>query len=400
MTFINKKLNNKIEIVVGKLNLNSNIDKAWSDLSIDFLNAVYLEINKNSSNRKYSDLITFGFWCRKSNLNNLKLNYQNKYKMFGRGNVLHITPSNASMNFAFSLAMGLLSGNSNIVRLPNRVFLQTKILCNIIKKLIKKNNFKSISDRICIIKYKKSDEISSHLSSQVDARIIWGGDETIKQFKKYETKPRCVDLNFSNRYSISLIKTSSKLKLQNRDIKNLALRFYNDAYLMDQQGCSSPQAIIWLGEKENSFKNKFWNELAKIVERKYNSDLSTAGKKISLISESAILSKSKFRTNYKNFKLIRLNLNNPTNEIEKIKCQFGTFVDINLKDLKNLKKIVSKKTQTLTYYGIDPKEVENIIYKYRLNGIDRIVPIGRAFDMGPIWDGYDTITSLSRIIGR
>ena len=140
MTFINKKLNNKIEIVVGKLNLNSNIDKAWSDLSIDFLNAVYLEINKNSSNRKYSDLITFGFWCRKSNLNNLKLNYQNKYKMFGRGNVLHITPSNASMNFAFSLAMGLLSGNSNIVRLPNRVFLQTKILCNIIKKLIK-NHF-------------------------------------------------------------------------------------------------------------------------------------------------------------------------------------------------------------------------------------------------------------------
>ena len=34
----------------------------------------------------------------------------------------------------------------------------------------------------------------------------------------------------------------------------------------------------------------------------------------------------------------------------------------------------------------------------RLRGIDRIVPVGRAMDIGIIWDGYDIISMLSRIV--
>ena len=73
-------------------------------------------------------------------------------------------------------------------------------------------------------------------------------NNVINQFKKYMTKPRCIDLNFSNRYSICLIKPPLN-KIQG-DIANLALRFYNDAYFMDQQGCSSPQAVIWLTKEK------------------------------------------------------------------------------------------------------------------------------------------------------
>ena len=36
--------------------------------------------------------------------------------------------------------------------------------------------------------------------------------------------------------------------------------------------------------------------------------------------------------------------------------------------------------------------------KNNLFGIDRVVPIGKALDMNLIWDGYDVINSLSRII--
>ena len=388
-----------IKIVIGKLDFNTDIDIAWSDETIEFLNNIYLQINKKKIYKKFTDLITFGFWCRKSNLLKIKSDYEKKYRMFGRGLVLHITPSNASMNFAFSLAIGLLSGNSNLVRLPQRSFVQTNLLCKIIKKIIHKKNFKNIRKRVCIVKYEKSNEISAYLSSKVDARIIWGGDETINQFKKYMTKPRCIDLNFSNRYSICLIKPPLN-KLQG-DIANLALRFYNDAYFMDQQGCSSPQAVIWLTkEKKCNFKIKFWKKVSEIVEKNYKSDLSTAGKKISLISESAIKSNLSFKTKYKNFKIIKINLKNPSKDIEKIKCQFGTFVEIQITNLKDIKKIISKQTQTMSLFGIEPKEIEGLIQKYKLPGIDRIVPIGRAFDIGPIWDGYDTITSLSRVIGR
>ena len=32
------------------------------------------------------------------------------------------------------------------------------------------------------------------------------------------------------------------------------------------------------------------------------------------------------------------------------------------------------------------------------NGIDRLIPIGRALEFSEIWDGYDLIRNLSRII--
>jgi len=71
-----------------------------------------------------------------------------------------------------------------------------------------------------------------------------------------------------------------------------------------------------------------------------------------------------------------------------------------LKKINKLKDIISEKIQTVTYYGFIRKDLENLILKYNFNGLDRLVPIGRAFDMGEIWDGYDVIRSLSRTIGN
>ena len=40
----------------------------------------------------------------------------------------------------------------------------------------------------------------------------------------------------------------------------------------------------------------------------------------------------------------------------------------------------------------------SFIVNNSLIGIDRIVPIGQALNIGVIWDGYDLIRKLSRII--
>ena len=40
----------------------------------------------------------------------------------GVGLAFHITPSNMPTNFAYSLLFGLLSGNSNIIKVPSRKF--------------------------------------------------------------------------------------------------------------------------------------------------------------------------------------------------------------------------------------------------------------------------------------
>ena len=209
------------------------------------------------------------------------------------------------------------------------------------QKFLNKQSFIKLR-KICLIQYDKSDEISSELSKSVDARLIWGGDETIKKFKSYFTLPRCVDLSFSNRYSISLINTDEIEKIDKARLKSLVKRFFNDAYLMDQQGCSSPQAVIWLGKNKKKIKKIFWEILLNIVNKKYDNDISVTNKKISSLTTAAVNTNLKFKAKYKDFKLIKIDVKKPYIEIEKLQCHFGTFVEINIEKLDEIKKIITK----------------------------------------------------------
>lgn len=390
----------KINEILGKVNQNSSVLSIFDDNVVDFLHDIFLSINKLKNVRDYPDLVTFGFWCRASNLRKLSSRYKNGDIAIGRGKVLHIAPSNVPMNFAYSFAFGLLSGNTNIVRLPSRNFIQVNLLCKIIAKSLKKKKFNKLSNYICFIKYDRSDEISSYLSMNADARMIWGGDETINQFKSFKTSPRCIDLTFANRYSVSIIDTNQIALLNEQNLRELIRKFYTDCYLMDQQGCSSPQAIIWRGDKNNSIIKKFWQIFSHEVVKNYEIDLSVSSKKISSIASMVLEREFIFDKNFNDFRVLRLQIEDFNRSIDDMNFHFGTFCEIKIKKLSLIKKIFTKKIQTITSYGLKERELENFILRNNINGVDRIVPIGRAHDMGPIWDGHDIIASLSRIIGN
>ena len=391
------KINKKIKIIIGNFNLKDGPYEIFDKNIIIFLNEISKEILKSKYCKKFPDLIAFGFWCRSNNIKSLLNNYSFFKNRMGRGSVLHITPSNVPTNFAYSMVFGLLSGNNNIIRLPSKNFFQADILCKILKKLSKKNNLKKNFNKLLLIKYDNSDLISSDLSKNVDARIIWGGDNTISKFKTFKTKPRCIDLAFADRYSVSLIDSNMLNKLNGNQLTSLAQKFFNDTYTMDQFGRSSPNTIFWLGKNDLS-KKKFWNELSKIVNQKYDLDLSGANKKISNLMNFSLNKKDKLKINIDNFNLVTLkgnkfNFNNFDN------INFGTFSEINLSSINQLEKYTSEKLQTITYYGIEFKTIKKFIIRNKIKGIDRVVPIGRAFDLTPEWDGVDIISTLSRTIG-
>ena len=72
--------------------------------------------------------------------------------------------------------------------------------------------------------------------------------------------------------------------------------------------------------------------------------------------------------------------------------------EYDMDDINSIAHIINNKYQTLTYFGVDKSELLDFVVKNRLSGIDRIVPVGQALDIGIIWDGYDIVRSLSRII--
>ena len=67
-------------------------------------------------------------------------------------------------------------------------------------------------------------------------------------------------------------------------------------------------------------------------------------------------------------------------------------------DFTQLSRIVNARYQTLTCFGVDTRELAQMVLTKRLPGIDRIVPVGKALDIGVIWDGYDLIRTMSRIV--
>ena len=95
--------------------------------------------------------------------------------------------------------------------------------------------------------------------------------------------------------------------------------------------------------------------------------------------------------------LYLVNLNS-IDDIENIRGKNGIFYIKKIKNIVELKKYISEKCQTITYLGFSKKEMLEFVKKNHLNGVDRIVPIGQAMNIDVIWDGYETLKHLSRVI--
>ena len=209
------------------------------------------------------------FFCRKANVKLLKKKYFNFLEnRYGRGLVLHFTPSNVPLNFAYSLFFGLITGNANIIRLSKNNHDQAKILIKIINEVLKKKKFYELRKKINILRYDKSEQITKLLSSICDVRLIWGGDKSINQIRSYSLSPNAFDVTFSDKFSICII--SAKNYLKSKLFRKEAEFFYNDTLFFDQNACTSPKIILWYGESENInlAKNKFWKEFEIIIKKK------------------------------------------------------------------------------------------------------------------------------------
>ena len=157
--------------------INNTSIEPFSENTIEFLNALSLELNREPSIRNYPDVATFAFFCRKANIYNLKKVFSNEsFYRLGRGIVFHIAPSNVPVNFAYTLICGLLSGNLNIVKVPSKEFEQVAIICNAIQKLSLDPKHHFITSKIVLIKYDRNSSSTAYFSSICDVRIIWGGD--------------------------------------------------------------------------------------------------------------------------------------------------------------------------------------------------------------------------------
>ncbi len=364
-----------------------------------FLNEVSKVIMKDTEAKQYSDVITFGFFCRKANIEQIKKSYDGRLNgRLGRGLTFHIAPSNVPINFAYTLVAGLLSGNRCIVRASSKDFPQTKLLCKIFNVLTEHKEFEEIKNIFSVVMYDHSSEVTEVLSSIADIRIIWGGDNTIAEIRKAILKPRAFDITFADRYSFAVFDSDFILEQNESAMKKIAQDFYNDTYLYDQNACSSPRLIVWKGfeEKCKEAKEKFWLAIYNNIIGKYELASILAIDKLAAEYKCVVELKDVKIENSEDNLITRIKLPELPENITDYTCAGGCYLEYNTEKLTDIIPIVNQKFQTLSYLGINADELQKLVIENGLSGIDRIVPVGKTADFGFIWDGYDLIESMSR----
>ena len=293
---------NNIKYLVGSKDISLKSTIPYSKILCEFLDFFSNKLNAYSRIKEFPDLKTLAFWCRKKNILKFSKNMEPAEIRLGLGLIFHITPSNIPTNFAYSLIFGLINGNSNIVKVPSKKFEQIDIICEVLKKVLNLNKFKSIKKLISIVSYKDNDNYTRKISSICNARVVWGGDKSVASIRQFPLMERAIDISFADRYSFCVINLKKFSNLNKYQLKTLVDRFFNDTYLVDQNACSSPHLVVWLGKNDMKIREKFWKTLLDTVKKKYDLTESASLHKYNQLCENILKLKNlKNQINYENY---------------------------------------------------------------------------------------------------
>lgn len=366
-----------------------------------FLNALSAELRAAADARQLSDVQSFAFWCRMANLDRLRQEYGDGRKRLGRGMVFHVAPSNVPVNFAYSLAFGLLAGNANIVRAPSRQTVQVDVVCRALNRLLDGSDHAALRSMVAVVRYATHDRaITEQLSAHCDGRVIWGGDRTVQDIRSIPLPARGVEVTFADRYSLCALSAEAVASAPVERLRRLAEAFYNDTYVLDQNACSCPHLVLWVGDDAVAAvaRERFWPVLAELVTRRYALEPVQAVDKLTLLLESVLGAAGTPRVRCFGNLVYTVELPSLPADLDGVRGRFGLFHEHVATSLLPLAPAVTTRFQTLTYHGLDKAMLGDFVVENGLAGIDRIVPVGRALDIDLVWDGHDIIGALSRIV--
>ncbi len=368
----------------------------FDDSVVDFLNTLSKALMKSREAKAYPDVITLGFWMRKSSVLALKERFEDESSdiiKIGRGVVFHIAPSNVPVNYAYSLLTGLLTGNANVVRIPSRDFPQISIINRAINEVLEE--YPDMKKYICLVRYGRDQKVNDLFSSLADTRIIWGGDNTIAEIRKSPLGPRAGEIAFADRYSLAVIDSEKYLAINDKE--RLAEEFYNDTYLSDQNACTSPRLVVWMGEKKKEAKELFWKFEHDLVKKNYEFQPIMG---INKLTSSYLVAAAKEGTHIEKQEdnyIVRVNVPEVKPELMELKDNSGFFFEYDCDDILEIRDFCNNThCQTIGFLG--EKNVIMPLLISGIKGVDRVVPIGKTMDFDFIWDGYNLVERLTRTI--
>ena len=372
----------------------------FSDSTLIFANLFSTYLLRDAEAKSRAELVALAFWMRKRNTTQLRDDFlaRSQHSTLPRGLVFHIAPSNVDTVFIYSLFLSIFCGNRNIVRLSSTLNPQIATILRVLNECL--SECPAISERVLIVRYEHNDEITAYYSQLCDMRVVWGGDETINRVRRFPLAPHAKELTFSDRFSLALIESKSYLDYEEKD--QLISSFCNDSFMFNQMACSSPRLVCWVSsdpELTEKAQLDFWKRVQVHVE-KHQPDISSAGLMDKYLSQciyavevDGVVVKPT-ETQY----VSRVQLPSAAHLERNLHKGNGLFLELQLGGLRELTSVLHKKDQTLSVFGFSEKTLSEFIETTLPLGVDRIVPFGEALSFSSVWDGYDLLAELTRIV--
>jgi len=352
--------------------------------------------------RQFPEIVALGYWMRKANIALLQQQWEESIQgriIKARGTVFHIAPSNVDTIFIYSWLLSLLAGNRNIIRLSSKEQPQQHTLLQLLLAELANPAYELLAQRNVLLTYGHNDDTTEQLSKLCHVRVVWGGDSTVSAVRSIPLAPMASELVFADRFSMSLLQASAINALEQEKLVQLTGQFYNDAYWFDQLACSSPRLIVWHGTQDEvkQAQMSFWHVLEQVHANKQ--DELQAALQVQKLTTSLWLAASEEATEVRNTQAYSsVMLDMVTRDIRERHCGGGFFLETTIDQLQQLASIIADKDQTLTYFGYNRDELQQLASAIQTRGIDRIVPIGRALDFQETWDGQSFLRSFTREI--
>lgn len=372
--------------------------------AVAYCNELSALLTNDPRTRSYPALQALGFWLHPGAVVDIVQSYLSAPETAlraPRGIVFQIPPENVDVYFGYTSALSLLAGNVTLVRLPHSTSPDQELLLALIREVLAKSP-DSVRNRLLFLRYGEDDTVTSALSALCDARVVWGDDETIRHIRSIPLPVLAQEVCYALRFSAAAFNAQLYMDLSQPERQKLVRAFFNDVYLFDQMTSASPRLLIWVGNKEQSdlAVADFYPRLADYADANYGAP--GAGENLSKLNAQFLALhdlKLESSTTYNaSLTLLTLASWQGLSAYRDLRFGHGLLLAARLEQLRDLAVYVEKRDQTLALWGFGPDETHAFISLCGGRGFDRIVPIGQALSIGPLWNGSNIFDVLTKMI--
>jgi hypothetical protein len=352
--------------------------------------------------RRVPELAALAHWFRPANLKNLA----NRFKGEGRGTrlrppgvVFALSPSNVEVLFIYCWLLSLLAGNATVIRVSRKPSPVRDSFVALIRELAQEPAHATVLRDSWIVTYEHDVALSKTFSEACHARLVWGGDATIAAIRAIPLNPLAVEISFADRFSFAALDAASVLAQTDAALREVARRFVNDTLWSDQQACSSPRAVIWIGaaDEVSRAQRRFWDAYRAAAEGFADNPSSVMAR----VTDLFVLAAAGDIDGLASSPAQRPALGTGTalmKAVRDVHSGHGLFVEYVATKAADIADFVREKDQTLVVYGLPDDQLHELIETLPNRALDRIVAPGQATEFSTIWDGTDLFDVLTRKI--